>query len=94
MDQGGRSAARQPRVVHHAFLFYLPPGQDEIRGEDPLFNAIAAFRAGMPASLWPDGYARFVPAGSKLVFQMHYTPNGTEQTDQSEVGLVFADPRR
>ena len=23
---------------------------------------------------------------------MHYTPTGTEQIDQSEVGLVFADP--
>lgn len=39
-----------------------------------------------------EGDARFVPAGSKLVFQMHYTPNGTVQTDRSRVGLVFADP--
>src|SRR5207248_6825568 len=28
-----------------------------------------------------------------LVFQMHYTPNGTPQSDRSEVGLVFADPK-
>lgn len=79
-------------VVHHVLVFFLPPGQDEIRAEDPLFNAIAAFAPGMPAGLWPEGYARFVPAGSKLVFQMHYTPNGTAQIDQTEVGLVFADP--
>jgi hypothetical protein len=25
---------------------------------------------------------------------MHYTPNGTEQTDQTSVGLVFADPKK
>ena len=79
-----------PAVVHHAFLFYMPPGQDEIRGEDPLINSIAGFAPGAPASLWPDGYARLVPAGSRLVFQMHYTPNGSEQIDKSEVGLVFA----
>jgi peroxiredoxin len=79
-------------VVHHVLVFYLPPGQDEIRAEDPLFNAIAAFAPGMPSGLWPEGYARLVPAGSKLVFQMHYTPNGSEQIDQTEVGLVFADP--
>src|SRR5262249_18771064 len=42
----------------------------------------------------PDGMAKRVPAGSKLKFQMHYTPTGVAQTDQSSVGLVFADPRK
>jgi hypothetical protein len=42
----------------------------------------------------PEGVSRRVPAGSKLVFQMHYTPNGSEQFDQSEVGLVFDDPKK
>ena len=37
----------------------------------------------------PPGAARRVPAGSKLVFQMHYTPNGTVQQDQTKIGLVF-----
>jgi peroxiredoxin len=79
-----------PAVVHHAFLFFVPPGQEKVQGEDPLVNSIAGFAPGAPPSLWPEGYARFVPAGSKIVFQMHYTPNGSEQTDQSEVGLVLA----
>lgn len=78
-------------VVHHAFLFYVPPGQEEIRDEDPLLNSIAGFAPGSPPTLWGDGYARYVPAGSRIVFQMHYTPNGSEQVDQSEVGLVLAD---
>jgi len=43
--------------------------------------------------LLKDGLARLVPAGSKLGFQVHYTPNGSEQFDQSEVGLIFADPK-
>ncbi|HBL47603.1 MAG TPA: hypothetical protein DDZ90_29880, partial [Planctomycetaceae bacterium] len=30
-------------------------------------------------------------AGSKLVFQMHYTPIGVEQQDRSKVGLIFTD---
>ena len=38
-----------------------------------------------------DGMAKFVPAGSKLVFQMHYTPNGSPQKDRSSVALMFAD---
>jgi len=36
-----------------------------------------------------EGLAKRIPAGSKLVFQMHYTPNGSPQTDLSEVGLIF-----
>ena len=30
------------------------------------------------------------PAGSKLIFQLHYTPNGIEQQDRSYVGFVYA----
>jgi hypothetical protein len=37
----------------------------------------------------PPGHGRFIPAGSTLVFQMHYTPNGTEQSDLTKVGLLF-----
>ena len=43
----------------------------------------------MPLKL-PPGMAKKVPAGSKLVFQMHYTPNGTAQKDRSSIGLIFA----
>ncbi len=74
-------------------MFFLPPGQDETRAEDPAFNAVAAFAPGMPATLWPEGHARLIPAGSKLGFQIHYTPHGSPQSDRSEVGLVFADPK-
>ena len=43
----------------------------------------------MPTIL-PPGLAKKIPAGSKLVFEMHYTPNGTAQKDRSSLGLVFA----
>ena len=39
----------------------------------------------------PPGYAKFVPAGSKLVFQLHYTPNGTATEDISSIGLKFVE---
>lgn len=78
---------RDPPVRHaHA------PGQTKTQEADPLFNSIAAFAPGLPAGLWPDGYARFVPAGSRLMFQVHYTPTGIKQLDQSEVGIALADP--
>jgi hypothetical protein len=31
-----------------------------------------------------------IPAGSDLVFQMHYTTNGHASSDQTSLGLVFA----
>jgi mono/diheme cytochrome c family protein len=46
-----------------------------------------------PGSLpdqWPEGMAKFVPAGSDFVFQMHYTTHGRVATDQTSVGIVFA----
>ena len=43
-----------------------------------------------------DGSAKFVPKGSDIVFNIHYTAVGTEQEDLSKVGLVFAktSPKR
>jgi len=80
-----------PSVVHHMILFYVPPRR-KFQPLDALMNSIAAFVPGMPASNYAPGFARRIPAGSNLVFQMHYTPNGREQQDVSKAGLVFADP--
>jgi peroxiredoxin len=80
-------------VTHHLILFFHPPGSAEIEPIEPLFNSIAGFAPGMPPAVYPDGVYRRVPAGSKLIIQAHYTPNGSPQQDQSEFGLVFADPK-
>jgi len=89
---GAEARPGNREVVHHLILFYLPPGQDEPNPGDALFNAIAAFAPGMPAVYGPPEYARKIPAGSKLVFQLHYTPNGSPQKDRSEAAVMFADP--
>ena len=36
------------------------------------------------------GQARLIPAGSDLIFSMHYTANGKESLDRSKVGINFA----
>ena len=91
---GAEARPGNPEVVHHLFLFYIPPGQEKHRPEDPLFNAIAAFAPGMPPIVGPEKYAVRIPAGSKLAFQIHYTPNGKATTDRSEAAVVFADPKK
>jgi hypothetical protein len=35
--------------------------------------------------------AKLIPAGSKMVFQLHYTPNGSPQKDRSSIGLMFVN---
>ncbi len=51
---------------------------------------IAGYIPGRPARQVPPGYGMLVPAGSDLVFQMHYTTNGKAVRDRTKVGFVFA----
>ena len=54
---------------------------------------LTAYVPGSVGTVHEPGVATFVPKGSRIVLQMHYTPNGTPQEDQSYVGVVFADPK-
>jgi hypothetical protein len=74
-------------VVHHAIVFVRPPDGDEFHG----VGWLGGYVPGQRVFPLPSGYGRLVPAGSKFVFQMHYTPNGSEETDISKVGLLIAD---
>lgn len=78
-------------VVHHILVFARPPQGKQVRvfGEGDQF--LVGYVPGSREVMLPEGMAKKVPAGSKLVFQMHYTPIGTEQQDRSKVGLVFTD---
>ncbi|MBI2826287.1 MAG: redoxin domain-containing protein [Planctomycetia bacterium] len=76
-------------VVHHIIAFAQAPRRGgDFRGG----GGLAGYAPGDRARIYPPGVATFVPAGSKIIFQMHYTPNGTAQEDRSYVGIKFADP--
>ncbi len=53
-------------------------------------DMLLVYAPGSSPDRWPDGMAKFVPAHSDLVFQMHYTTNGHAASDQSSIGLVLA----
>lgn len=55
-------------------------------------SGLAAYAPGNAPTILPEGSAIYVPPGSKIIFQMHYTPNGSPQEDLSSVGVLFADP--
>lgn len=77
-------------VVHHILLHVIPPGtprKDYLRTRGPI---LAGYAPGAITLTTPEGVAIKVKAGSKLLFEMHYTPNGHVQKDQSYVGICFA----
>jgi hypothetical protein len=53
-------------------------------------DVLLVYAPGSSPDEWPATMAKFIPAGSDLVFQMHYTTNGKAAEDQSRVGLVFS----
>jgi hypothetical protein len=53
-------------------------------------DMLLVYAPGSSPDNWPAGMAKFIPAGSDLVFQMHYTTNGKPGADQTSVGMVFA----
>jgi peroxiredoxin len=82
-------------VVHHIIVGLAAPGSQgrirEIGGQHSEW--LTATAPGARPLMLRDGMAKLIPAGAKLVFQMHYTPNGTATEDRSCVGFIFADPK-
>jgi peroxiredoxin len=72
-------------TVHHVIVFVRPPDGSDVRG----VGYLTGYVPGQRSFSLPPGYARRVPAGSKFVFQMHYTPNGTPQDDLTQLGIAF-----
>ncbi len=77
-------------VVHHVIVFVQEPGDQNpvVRGDGS--TLLVGFAPGEPPMRLEPGLAKLVRAGSNLVFQMHYTPDGKAATDRTYVGLRFA----
>ncbi|HXY34900.1 MAG TPA: redoxin domain-containing protein [Planctomycetaceae bacterium] len=82
-------------VVHHVLVHCRSPhgrgfGSEGLAGQ----GFLAAYVPGLRPIPFPKGMAKRIPAGSALAFQIHYTPNGSEQEDLTRIGLWFADPKK
>ena len=53
-------------------------------------DILLVYAPGSTPDSWPAGMAKYIPAGSDLVFQMHYTTNGKPGKDATRIGLIFA----
>jgi hypothetical protein len=68
----------------------LTDPQERREAHETTSDLLLVYAPGSSPDQWPDGMAKLVPAGSDIVFQMHYTTNGTADADQTSLGLVFA----
>ncbi len=88
-DRWVQAAEIQPTersVVHHVIAFILTKDQ---KGK-PRKEHFAAYVPGDIPTIYPEGIAKKIPAGSTFSFQIHYTPNGTTKVDRTKLGLIFA----
>ena len=51
---------------------------------------LVGYAPGQPAEILRPGQAKLIKAGSDIIFQVHYTPNGKPISDRTKLGLVLA----
>jgi hypothetical protein len=81
-------------VVHHIIVSIAEPGTSASESGETAragrAEKLCGFAPGEQPKAYPPGTAKFVKAGSDLIFQLHYTPNGKATKDRSYIGLIFA----
>lgn len=94
------------QVVHHGEVWVRPPGSKWMAGAkagvsypmpempkrpEDYIDVIGKFNPGLGAQTFVFGdSAKFIPKGSDVVFEIHYTAIGKAVDDKTKVGLVFA----
>ncbi|HLY16655.1 MAG TPA: hypothetical protein VKR61_05500 [Bryobacteraceae bacterium] len=84
-------------VVHHVIVFASDGSGERASGDrkaeagrDFASAKLAGFAPGEQPKVYPPGTAKQLKAGARLIFQLHYTPNGKPATDRTSIGLIFA----
>lgn len=90
-------------VNHHIIAFIREPGSKWFRGapvgkpfvpEKDGEGGATMYLTGYAPGTVPDqlrpGQAKLIPAGSDIVFQLHWTANGQAAEDKAKLGLIFA----
>jgi peroxiredoxin len=85
--QAAEAVPGDPAVVHHIVVFLMDRSGNMRRGPGEHF---CGYAPGDLPTVLPEGTAKKIPAGTDLIFQVHYTPNGQTRVDRSRVGFVFA----
>ena len=80
-------------VLHHTLNDLVPPGAVRQGGflgrRDPNAARITAYIPGAEPQIEPPNTGGLLKKGSSLALQLHYTTNGKETIDASEIGIWF-----
>jgi mono/diheme cytochrome c family protein len=104
-DRWVRAVEVQPgngNVVHHVQAHLVPAGDGDFTGTQAMLalyglegNAkiFAGYVPGdnFNAKTYAPNEALRIPAKTDILLEMHYMPNGKAQSDQSRLGMIFAD---
>ena len=83
-------------ATHHVLVLTIPPGKSarEIFSQsDDDFVDQGYFSVQVPGcrpNVYPEGMAKRLVAGTRFLFQLHYTPNGVAGSDRSRMALKWA----
>ncbi len=77
-------------VVHHVIVHVHEKGETVTQRGEGAGGYWALYVPGNGAVTYPEGFARKIPAGAQVSFQIHYTPSGTAKKERLRLGLVFA----
>jgi peroxiredoxin/Ca2+-binding EF-hand superfamily protein len=83
----------QPSVreaVHHVIIQVHEKGAKVRDRDEGAGGFFAAYVPGNARRIYEPGFARKLPAGATVSFQIHYTPFGKAVEEQVRMGLVFA----
>jgi len=73
-------------------FFIAPPAKADEKVDTSALPSdfLVGYAPGQPAEILRPGEGKLIKAGSDIVFEVHYTPNGKATRDQTRLGLVFA----
>ena len=71
-------------------FFEAPPSKTEGAKDDVPNDWLTGYAPGQPPDRFKPGQAKLIPAGSDIVLEIHYMPEGKATTDRSRLGLVLA----
>ena len=94
------------KIVHHALFFLDNDGsarkkEEAARDKNPGYTAfggpgftpsgsLGGWAPGAIPSLLPDGWARLIRKGSDLVVQVHFHPDGKDETETFSFGIYYS----
>jgi mono/diheme cytochrome c family protein len=76
--------------VHHVLAYTQPAGEPLNPGGALGPTNIGGVTPNKPGLVFEPGVARLIRGNQDIILQMHYTTNGKESVDRTQVGIIYA----